>query len=49
MPILAYEVNLAPWNKLYKTDFLKENNIKFIENLKYEDAPFVLEAMDKSK
>ena len=48
MPILAYEVNLAPWNKLYKTDFLKENNIKFIENLKYEDAPFVLEAMDKA-
>ena len=40
---------LAPWAKLYKRDLLVNNNIKFVENLKYEDAPFVIEALDKAK
>lgn len=38
--------HLSPWAKIYKTDLLKKNNIKFAENLKYEDAPFVIEALD---
>lgn len=46
---LLLEVNLSPWNKLYKSELIKKNNIKFIEDLKYEDAPFVVEAMDKAK
>lgn len=46
---LLLDVNLAPWNKLYKARLLKKNKIKFVENLKYEDAPFVVEAMDKAK
>lgn len=46
---LLLDVNLAPWNKLYKSELIKKNNIKFVENLKYEDAPFVIEAMDKAK
>lgn len=46
---LLLDVNLAPWNKLYKTELLKKNKIKFVENLKYEDAPFVVETMDKAK
>ena len=46
---LLLDVNLAPWNKLYKTELLKKNKIKFVENLKYEDAPFVIKAMDKAK
>ena len=46
---LLLNVNLAPWNKLYKAGLLKKNNIQFVEDLKYEDAPFVIEAMDKSK
>ena len=46
---LLLDVNLAPWNKLYKTSLLKKNKIKFVEDLKYEDAPFVVEAMDKAK
>lgn len=46
---LLLDVNLAPWNKLYKTSLLKKNKIKFVEDLKYEDAPFVIEAMDKAK
>lgn len=46
---LLLDVNLAPWNKLYKSNLLKKNQIKFVENLKYEDAPFVVEAMDKAR
>lgn len=46
---LLLDVNLAPWNKLYKASLLKNNKIKFVEDLKYEDAPFVIEAMDKAK
>ena len=46
---MLLDVNLAPWNKLYKTSILKKNKIKFVEDLKYEDAPFVVEAMDKAK
>ncbi len=37
--------HLSPWAKIYKADLLKKNNIKFVENLKYEDAPFVIEAL----
>ena len=48
-PNLLLKVNLAPWNKLYKKDLLKQNKIKFVEDLKYEDAPFVVEAMDKAE
>ena len=47
-PELLLDINLAPWNKLYKTELVKENNIKFVEKLKYEDAPFVAEALDKA-
>lgn len=46
---LLLEINLAPWNKLYKSELLKNNKIKFVEDLKYEDAPFVIEAIDKAK
>ena len=48
-PNLLLDVNLAPWNKIYKKDLIIKNNIKFVENLKYEDAPFVAECFDKAK
>jgi len=41
--------NLSPWAKLYRRDLISKNSIKFVENLKYEDAPFVAEALDKAK
>ena len=41
--------HLSPWAKIYERDLLKKNNIKFVENLKYEDAPFVIEALDCAK
>ena len=46
---LLLDINLAPWNKIYKTKLIKDNDIKFIENLKYEDAPFVVDAIKYSK
>ena len=48
-PNLLLNVNLAPWNKIYRSDLIKNNNIKFIEDLKYEDAPFVALSLLKSK
>ena len=48
-PQLLLDINLAPWNKLYKRELIINNNIKFVENLKYEDAPFVIETIDKAK
>ena len=48
-PNLLLHINLAPWNKIYRSALLKDNNIKFIEDLKYEDAPFVVLSLLKSK
>ena len=45
-PSLLRTTNLAPWNKIYRTELLKNNNILFEENLKYEDTPFVAKALD---
>jgi len=33
----------APWRKLYKTSFLKENDIKFAPYKKAEDQPFAID------
>lgn len=45
---LLLDINLGPCNKMYKTSLIKDNNIKFVENLKYEDAPFVIECFKNS-
>lgn len=42
MPELINYINLGPCNKLYKKDLFKNKDNRFIENLKYEDAPFVI-------
>ena len=41
--------NLNPWGKLYNRKMLIDNNIRFVEDLKYEDAPFVIEAFCNAK
>ena len=46
---LLLNINLAPWNKIYRSELIKKNNIKFVEDLKYEDAPFVAECLLKAK
>ena len=33
---------LAPWMKIYSTNFLKENNISFEEVYSYEDMQFFI-------
>ena len=48
-PELLYKINMSPWNKLYKTKMIKDNNVYFEEDLKYEDTPFVFISMDKAK
>ena len=40
-----FRICVTPWNKIYKTDFLRKNNIKFVEKLNYEDNVFSLETM----
>ena len=46
-PNIIVDINFAPWGKLYKKDLIK--NIEFEENLKYEDAPFVIKALLKAQ
>lgn len=45
MPSLINNINLGPCNKIYSLELLKKNSIYFEENLKYEDAPFVVKAV----
>ena len=42
---LLLKINLGPCNKIYKSDLIKNNDIKFEENLKYEDTLFVVKAI----
>ena len=46
-PNLLLDINLAPWNKLYRSSLF--NDIRFPENLKYEDAIVVIKSMIKAK
>jgi glycosyltransferase involved in cell wall biosynthesis len=39
---------VAAWNKLYRRAFLEENQLRFPENIRYEDNPFYYEAMIKA-
>ncbi len=43
-----YYINVTPWNKIYKTSFLKENHITFPEGLDFEDNPFFYETFLKA-
>lgn len=48
-PELINNVNLGPCNKLYKKDLFINKDNRFEENLKYEDAPFVVKMMLSAK
>lgn len=41
--------NMGPYNKIYKTQFLKENKIKFTEGLIFEDQLFFLQTFIPAK
>lgn len=38
-----FRISVTPWNKIYKREFLKENNITFKEGINFEDNIFFLE------
>lgn len=44
-PEIIVKMNYGPANKIIKNSIIKENDIKFEENLKYEDVPFVSKAL----
>lgn len=46
---LLLNINLGPCNKIYKSSSIKKNNIKFDEELKYEDTLFVIMAIYNAK
>lgn len=37
---ILFKIPVVPWNKIYKTSFLKENNIYFEEGINFEDNLF---------
>lgn len=45
-PNLLMDINLAPWNKLYKRDICSD--ILFPVGVKYEDTPWVTKVMSKA-
>ena len=46
---LINEINLGPCNKIYKRDLFKNKKNRFVENLKYEDAPLVVKLLLSAK
>lgn len=42
-------IDLGPCNKMFKSNIIKNNNIKFEETLKFEDVPFVLKNLYHAK
>ncbi len=39
---ILFKIPVVPWNKIYKTSFLKENNIYFEEGINFEDNLFFI-------
>lgn len=48
-PELILKINLGPCNKIYKKNLFKNKTNRFVENLKYEDAPLVIKVLLDSK
>ncbi len=48
-PALITEINLGPCNKLYHKSLFKDKTNRFIENLKFEDAPVVVHSLRDAK
>ena len=46
-PDLLININMSPWNKLYKKSLFKTN--RFIVGLKYEDGPTTIQALIDAK
>lgn len=48
-PDILNIVNLGPCNKIYKKSLFKNKENRFVENLKYEDAPLVVKLLLNAK
>ncbi len=46
---LMFEASVTPWSKLYKRDFIIDNNIRFPEGLIFEDNVFFYRALFSAK
>lgn len=46
---ILFNICVTPWNKIYKTDFLRKNDIKFLEKINFEDNLFFIESFVKAK
>jgi glycosyltransferase involved in cell wall biosynthesis len=44
-----FRICVAAWNKIYRRNFLVQNNIKFIEGLNFEDNVFFLDTYTSAK
>lgn len=44
-PALINMINLGPCNKIYKKSLFDNADNRFVENLKYEDAPFIVKML----
>jgi glycosyltransferase involved in cell wall biosynthesis len=47
--LISARAPVTAWNKLYRHEFLKQHELRFPENLRYEDNPFYYEAMIKAE
>lgn len=47
--LLTGSINVALWNKIYRTDFMNKNKIRFPEYFIYEDMPFFYEVWFKAE
>ena len=48
-PELINNINLGPCNKIYKKELFDNKDNRFVEDLKYEDAPFVVKMLISAK
>lgn len=39
-----FKISVTPWNKIYQRELLLNNDVKFIENLNFEDNVFFIDA-----
>jgi len=46
---ILVDIDYGPCNKIFKREMIRNNNISFEENLKYEDMPFVFKSLKYSK
>lgn len=47
-PNLIIDINLSPWNKMYRKKLFDNQSIRFPIDLKYEDMPFVLKTFKEA-